>query len=226
MISNIEKFDGTNWAIWSFEIRAALMFMNSWSIADGTETRPANLPDNVMTANILTRQAEQKDWDKRNRQGRSLLALTVKPSIYHSICLEETLAQNWTRLSNIYGRRTALQTWLDFRTYITTVFDETSPIPTQIDALSQLRVKMVEDGLIIPENFHALVALGALPASYEAVRSSILNSYTSLAQASIMDIHARLLAEELQQGSSSTIHAIHRPDMKPKAKHNSKSTRD
>ena len=226
MAANIEKFDGTNWPIWSFGIHAALMFTNSWNIADGTEKRPPDVTDNDVGSNASIRLSEQKDWDKRDMQGRSLLVLTVKSSIYQSIILGETLAQNWARLSATYGKRTGLNAWVDFRTYITTTFDDTSPISTQIDALSKLRAKIVEGGLQVPENLHALVTLGALPTSFETVQSSILGSYDDIAKTTFMDVRARILAKELRQGSSSAIHAIYRPSTKPKPKDKSKSKRD
>jgi hypothetical protein len=223
MASNIEKFDGNNWPIWSFEIGAALEFLNCWDIADGTETRPDDLPDNATAQNIVTRKAEQKDWDKRDKQGRSLLILSIKPSIYRSINTKETLAQNWKRLSDTYGKRTGLNAWVDFRTYSMTVFDDTSPLSAQIDALADLRAKVSEGGLEIKDNHHTMVILGALPPSYETIHSSILGSHPDIANITSMDIRARVLAEELRQGSSSAINAIYRPGTKPKAKDKSKS---
>ena len=106
MASNIEKFDGTNWATWSFGIRAALTLTNSWNLAVGTETRPPAPEANATAAEVTSRETEQRDWDRHDMQGRSLLVLTVKPSIYQLIDLAETLAQNWTRLSTTYRQRT------------------------------------------------------------------------------------------------------------------------
>ena len=107
-----------------------------------------------------------------------------------------------------------------------TVFNDASPISTQIDTLSKLRAKIVEGGLAVPENLHALVTLGALPASYETIQSSILGSYADITTTSFMDIRTRILAKELRQGSSSSVHAIYRPSMKPMTKDKPKPKRD
>src|SRR5438876_10811400 len=89
--ASIEKFDGTTWQIWSYAVHAALMFMDAWTIADGSEHRPLDYPATQTPAptqaEFAARQAEQASWDKRERQGRSLLILVVKPSIYQSIDL-------------------------------------------------------------------------------------------------------------------------------------------
>ena len=83
-------------------------------------------------------QVKMDDWDKWERQGRSLLVLVVTTAIYQSIDLALTLTQNWTALVTQYRRRTGLNAWVDFRTYITTVFDTSSPFTQQIDSLSEL----------------------------------------------------------------------------------------
>jgi len=83
---------------------------------------------------------------------------------------------NWTALSNTYGWCTRLNTWVNFRTYITTTgtFSDSSSISQQIDTHSELHTKIVQGSLTVSNQLHALIMLGALPASYEVVQSSIL----------------------------------------------------
>ena len=205
--AGIEKFDGTNWPTWSFAIQAALMFMDAWPIAEGTETRPVPATTGAPTAAEII---EIDSWNKRERQGRSLLVLVVQPAIYQSIDLTKTLAENWAALKTAYGIRTGLNAWVDFRSYIAATLDTTSPFSKQIDALSELRAKIVQGGLTITEQLHALVVLGSLPATFEVVQSSILGSYSDLTTITFTDVRARILAEELRQTSGSSS-AIYRP---------------
>ena len=139
------------------------MFMDVWGIADRSDVCP---PDLLMTAtppptaaDIAARGMEQLSWDKWSRQGVSLLVLVVCPKIFQSINLTHTLRANWTALSGQYGRRTGLNAWVDFRTYITTTMDDSSPIFQQIDSLLELHSKIVEGGLAVSEQLHALVTL-------------------------------------------------------------------
>ena len=221
LAATIDKFDGTNWPTWSFAFRAALMYGNIWNIADGKEPRPTPLTAStnstppVTQADVDARDAQIVDWDRREQKGRALLALVVKASIYQSINLSETLMQNWQRLTSTYGLRTGLNAWVDFRTYITTTFDTTSPITQQIDALSELKAKIIEGGLTVTDQLYALVVLGALPTPYETIQSSILGSYTDLTKITFIDVRARILAEELCQSSSASVSAIYRPGTKP-----------
>ena len=205
--AGIEKFDGTNWQSWSFAVQAALMFMDAWLIAEGTETRPVPAAAGAPTTAEIT----QVDfWNKRERQGQSLLILVVQPAIYQSIDLAKTLAENWTSIKTAYGRRIGLNAWVDFRTYITATFDAASPISQQIDMLSEIHAKIVQSGLTVSDQLHALVVLGSLPATFEVVQSSILGSYSDLTTITFTDVRAQILAEELRQTSGSSS-AIYRP---------------
>ena len=91
----------------------------------------------------------------------------------------------------------------------------TSPIIQQIDTLSELKAKIIEGGLTIMDQLHALIVLGALPLSYETIQSSILGSYTNLTKITFINIHARILAEELCQSSSASVSTIYHPGTKP-----------
>ena len=61
LIAGIEKLDGTNWVVWAFGVQAALMFINAWGIANGTETRPSP----ATATPTAVEQATMDDWDKR-----------------------------------------------------------------------------------------------------------------------------------------------------------------
>ena len=139
--------------------------MGAWPIAEGTETRPVPAAASAPTTAEIT---QIDSWNKRERQGQSLLVLVVQPAIYQSIDLVKTLAENWTSIKMAYGRRTGLinNAWVDFRTYMTTTFDAASPISQQIDMLSELHAKIVQGGLTVLDQLHALVMLGSLPVEY------------------------------------------------------------
>jgi gag-polypeptide of LTR copia-type len=208
--SQIEKFNGTNWPVWSFQVHAALTYSSAWGIADGTELHPLDLPpapprSSLDPAEVTARKSEQASWDKCNLQGKSLLILVVKPSIFQSLNHAKGLRENWFALSTTYGHCTGLNTWVDFRTYIITLFTNSSPISSQINTLSELCTKIIEGGLTVSDQLHALVVLGALPASYETIQSSILGSYTDLTTVTFLDICTCILAEELYQSSSSSL---------------------
>ena len=104
--------------------------------------------------------------------------------------------------------------------------DDSSPVSAQIDTLSELHAKIVEGGLAVSDQLHALVVLGALPPSYETVQSSIIGSYADLTTIAFNDIRARILAEELRQSSSGSINAIHCPSQNKSTNNKGKSKCD
>jgi hypothetical protein len=222
MAATIEKFNGTNWPTWSSSIQAALMLMDAWSIANGSELVPAPYEPPISQAKITHRALEIVSWNKHERQGQSLLVLVVKTLIYQSINLNKSLTQNRKHLSDTYGHQTGLNAWVDFRTYITTTFNDASPISQQIDLLSETHTKIVQGSLAVSDQLHSLVTLGALPAPYEMVQFSILSSYSNLTTISFTDICAHVLVEELCQTTSSSVSQIHEPGAKQtndKSKH-------
>ena len=88
LLSMVKKFDGTNWESWSFSIRSALMFINALDIADGTEMRP---PVSSPAKEEEVRRLE--DWQKRSRQGLSLLLVSVSSSVHQSLNLKKSLQE-------------------------------------------------------------------------------------------------------------------------------------
>ena len=122
----VSNFNGTNWETWSFSVKAALLFLNALGIAEGTEIRSSDA-------------AKIEDYDKRARQGLSLILTSVDVTIYQSLDINKTLKQNWDALYTQYGTRTGLNLWIDFQKYMTTRLITDTPLTQQIDALSRLR---------------------------------------------------------------------------------------
>jgi hypothetical protein len=112
-----------------------------------------------------------------------LIQLAIKPTIRQSIKEDETLAQNWKRLKDIYGMRTGLNLWVDITKYFATSFTTQHPLTQQIDKMSDLKSRIDATGMKIPDSLHAMLILRALPSSYKIVQQTILaniSDYTTL----------------------------------------------
>ena len=94
LLQQIPKLDGTNWESWSFSAKASLLFLNALGIVEGTETQPL-VPPSTFEA--------LEDYNKRSRQGLSLILVSVDQSIHQSLNISKTLKQNWETLVTQYG---------------------------------------------------------------------------------------------------------------------------
>ena len=198
----VSRFDGTNWETWSFSIKAALLFLNALGIAEGTELHSTDA-------------AKMEDYDKRARQGLSLILTSVDVTIYQSLDINKSLKQNWDALNAQYGARTGLNLWIDFQKYTTTRLVTDTPLTQQIDALSELRARVNAAGIRIDDSLHAMIMLQSLPDSYKVVQQTLLATidFPKATTATISNIRSRILSEELCQGSTSGVSAIKRkPD--------------
>ena len=63
--------------------------------------------------------------------------------------MTKSLEKNWTNLKLMYGTRTGLNLWVDYRQYTTMAFSLDAPLTQQIDEMSELRNRIVNTGLVI-----------------------------------------------------------------------------
>ena len=203
LLSTMEKFNGTNWEGWLFSFKAALMFIDALRIAEGTESAP--VLGNTPTEDTRRR---RDDWEKHSCQGLSLLLVSVKSSVYQSLDMTKSLENNWTNLKLMYGTRTGLNLWVDYRQYTTMVFSLDAPLTQQIDEMSELRNCIVNAGLSISDLLHTLNVLQALPTTYEIVQQTILATITDFTKIDWASIRSCILSEELWQGSQASVNAI------------------
>ena len=199
----MEKFDGTNWEGWAFSFKAALMFIDALRIAEGKEHAPT-----LSATPTGDEQKRREDWEKRSRQGLSLLLVSVKSSVHQSLDMTKSLEKNWTNLKLMYGTRTGLNLWVDYRQYTTMAFSLDAPLTQQIDEMSELRNRIVNAGLVISDPLHTLNVLQALPTTYEIVQQTILATITDFTKIDWANTRSRILSEELRQGSQSSVNAI------------------
>ena len=203
LLSTIEKFDGTNWESWPFSLKATLMFIDALRIAEGTESAPS-----LSTPPTHDERKRLDDWEKRSRQGLSLLLVSVKSSVHQSLDMTKTLEQDWGNLKTIYGTRTGLNLWVDYRRYATMAFSHDTQLTQQIDEMSELKNRIVAAGLAISDPLHPLNVLQALPASYEIVQQTILATITDFSKIDWATTRSRILSEALRQGSQPSVHSI------------------
>ena len=203
LLTMVEKFDGTNWESFSYTLQSTLMYIDALDIMLGTSKQPT-----LSAPPTSDEQRAHDDWAKRSRQGNALLLTSVTRSVQQSLSITKTLKENWDSLKDTYGTCTGLNLWVDYCQYTTTTFSTDTPLTQQIDAMSELRTRIVNAGLAISDPLHTLNVLQALPASYEVVQQTILATLSDFSKIDWGNTCSRILSEELHQGTSAGIAAI------------------
>ncbi|HEV7738392.1 MAG TPA: hypothetical protein VGO47_13590, partial [Chlamydiales bacterium] len=152
LTSHIRKLDGNNWDTWRTNIIAGLMYGDSWGIANGTEPAPkpivvpardgvpatADKPEIPATAEHNANQSAIDDWNKRNRQGLSVVVLSCTEAIQQRLELSKSLKENWDLLEAAYGTTTGLTLWVDFQKFTRSEFSVSSSLSEQLDDLTNI----------------------------------------------------------------------------------------
>ena len=69
------RFDGTDFVSWKFDIQSLLLSKNAWGIVTGTEVNPGAGPED----------AKQKDFNSRSAMALGLIRLSLDRSQYQII---------------------------------------------------------------------------------------------------------------------------------------------
>lgn len=208
LLQQVPRFDGTNLESWSFSTKAVLLFLNALGIAQGTETAP-------------TEAAKLEDYEKRSRQGLSLILVSVDPAVQQSLDMDKTLKENWANLVARYGARTGLNIWVDFTKYTSTHFSTESPLMQQIDALSELCTHIHASSILITDSLRLIILLKSLPDSYEVVQQMLLATidFNKVNPKVIDNICSRIMSEEARQALSPSMSAIKKATAKIKCQY-------
>jgi hypothetical protein len=214
ILSQTEKFDGTNWKEWYTSITAALMLIDALGIAEGTELAPSPIPAipatdaTATTPTQYTNQTEINDWSKRNRQGLSVVILSCTNPIRQRLSTKKSLRDNWLFLETTYGTVSGMGIWIDYQKFFRSEFSPSFPLTTQLDEMANLAARLNAAELPIPDHMLAIAMVFALPSTYDVAKQAIFTTIPKLTQITSADIRQRILSEELRQESSASANAI------------------
>jgi hypothetical protein len=179
---NCLKNDGSNFQIWSSQLKLILRNRELWGIVDGTETIPAQ---SDATAH--------KDWKKRELDALTQILLTLEPEPYTAVIAIESPKEAWNSLVDRY-QETGLHIVVPqlIAIFQTKLSDE-EPLETQINSLVERWCILTTNGIRLDEGVIAIAIVTALPDSYSTLRSIIL-SQSSIPK--IQTVKNQILIEE------------------------------
>ena len=106
-LTEANKLDGSNYALWSFMLRNILVGKGLWDIVSGDEIRPMTTQGTPSSQGSVASSShplfeEQRKFNRCNAQALSLISLSVKRHIMKTIksC---TSKDAWNKLSSMHN---------------------------------------------------------------------------------------------------------------------------
>lgn len=94
-LKNITKFDGSNFQLWKFQLRAVLVATGLLEITEGTIAKPEP------TANT------HAAWSTKNAKVMCIISSSMEYSQLEYLITCETAAEMWSKLSTIHEQKSA-----------------------------------------------------------------------------------------------------------------------
>src|SRR5205807_3277523 len=145
----VPTLDGTNYQIWSRQMKSYLQSLDLWLTTSGTWTRPVPADP----ANIT--QAEQErinSWDASDERSQGNITLTLAPWVQDKVRREMTLcnlpenAHNiWEQVRDAYSAISPAQVFGLFRQVMTFRINVSKNIVPQMDALNSLYQRLAAE---------------------------------------------------------------------------------
>ena len=90
----IDRLDGTNWAVWKFQMKHLLLAKSLWGLVDGTE---------VLRHGSSNQQ--EAEYNKRLQKAFSTIVLSISPSQLYLITSYDKPKPAWDALCNHFELR-------------------------------------------------------------------------------------------------------------------------
>lgn len=185
--ATIKKFNGQNFHIWGFQMKALFLGRELLGIIDGTVPKPP-------VADVAARD----EWIKKDGQAISLLCSTIDDSILDLISGCTSSKDIWDLLKTVHDQR-ANDNIHDLQVrFYKCKFEQTDSIATFISKVEVIKSQLVRLGdLSIGDTNVIAKVLGELPDCYSYFHSSW--DSTAPAERTLNNLLMRLVREELRQ---------------------------
>lgn len=180
----VSKFNGTNFQLWKFQIKAILVANGIQDIVDGTKPEPR---DSV----------EREQWKRDNAKAMFIISTALEDNQLECLLTCTTAADMWTKLTTTHERASAtnkLQLMQKFHEY---QMDPTSTISQHIARVEN----MVRQLLDIGENISDIAIMAKILGSLSSKFHTFITAWESVnpAHQTLSHLRERLLTGESHQ---------------------------
>ena len=177
------KFDGTNYQVWKFQMRALLVAHEVYSIVTGKTPKP----DNTMTA-------DGKKWIKDNAKAMCILSSAMAPTQLENCITSETANDMWKKMILIHEHKSATNKSTLLQKFYACRMDANEPVVQFVTKILNM-ARILED-LDEKMSNAAIIAkiLGSLPSKY----NNLVTAWDSVEsdKHTLDNLQERLIKEE------------------------------
>ncbi|KAJ3649380.1 hypothetical protein Zmor_021128 [Zophobas morio] len=163
----IAKFNGNDFAVWKFQMRAYLRYHELLDVVEGMKARP----DSGGTSK------EQEEWDRKDEKAQFALSCALETNVVRHIMNMKTAAEMWTRLVTIYEQKNKTsihilhQKFYNYQMRLgATITEDVAAIEELVRQLEDLNQKPTDEQIItkvlytLPQQYqHIAAAFDMLP---------------------------------------------------------------
>uniref|UniRef100_A0ABD2XH93 CCHC-type domain-containing protein n=1 Tax=Trichogramma kaykai TaxID=54128 RepID=A0ABD2XH93_9HYME len=195
-LKNIPKFNGQNFQLWKFQIKAVLVAQDLLEIVEGTETKPVAGADNANATKV-------KEWTEKNAKAMFALSSSIDYSQLDYLVNCASPNEMWKKLSNIHEQKSTSN-----KLALTTKFHEYRKSPNDFIAqhvanIENIASQLKDIGQTVSDVMIMAKIISTLPSKYNA----FISAWDSVPDTDqTMDkLRERLLREETRMSADDDI---------------------
>jgi len=160
-LRSIGKFDGTNFQVWKFQMKAILFAAELTDIVYGIEKREE-----------ATSQVAREAWDVSNARAMVIMSSTMEASQIDYLLTCETAADMWNRLTDIYEQNSESSKSLLMSRFYAYRMESGDKVALYVSKVENLARQLRDIGETISDVTIIRKILGSLPGKYNALVSA------------------------------------------------------
>lgn len=159
---NIQKFDGTNFQLWKYQLEIIFRAEGILEVINGTSARPAAAGN------------DQTQWDDRNTKAMLIISTAMEYNQLQVVMSCNNSADMWSRLKTIHEQRSAVNKITLKQKFFNYKMSPTDTIAQHISQIESMAQALVDIGEQVGDVDKVAKILGGLPPKYSNFISKLL----------------------------------------------------
>ena len=204
----VKKLDnqGLNYSTWAVRCQSVLEDLNVWSVVNptlSTSTPPAP-PSTSLSGKLPSSEPSdpaEAEWHKKNSKVQTVIFLSIEDTPIQIVKMKCLARDIWKTLADQYTGVGALDALILMSCLHHFQLDDSKPLESQINQMSDMRSQLATMGDEISDAKFAIIISGALPSSYDTLKTMAIASVTDMSQLMSDTLIQQILREEKCKGN-------------------------
>ncbi|EPQ49984.1 hypothetical protein GLOTRDRAFT_51241, partial [Gloeophyllum trabeum ATCC 11539] len=169
LIAVVPVLDGSNWSLWSQQMKVYLMSQGLWGHCDGTIIMPDPVVTTYKDGSTSEDTSARDAWRLNDTKTIGTIRLRCSPAVATLIQDKTTAIETWKELSFTYGISSLASIYNELRGALTTrIPADQHPAPAFAKITKHFNA-LASENQTIPNCLQGLICLNALPPRYDSL---------------------------------------------------------